>query len=133
MREAQHGLHDEATQILAYSSDPQKKKWGEKAEVNFRRLTATVKESSLSKELFDIELKVMSTNPDSPLKGSIVFHLHPTFTNATPEIYVINGVAALKLKAWGAFTVGAVSDNGATKLELDLAELAGAPELFKSR
>lgn len=133
MRDAQHGLRDDATQILSYTSDPQKKKWGEKAEVNFRRLTATVKQSSISKELFDIELKVISTNSDSPLKGSVIFHLHPTFSNSTPEIYVINGVAQLKLKAWGAFTVGAVADNGITKLELDLAELANAPELFKSR
>lgn len=61
------------------------------------------------------------------------FFLHPTFHgNDRPVVAVTpGGTADLALTAWGAFTVGAIADNGATKLELDLAELPAAPAEFK--
>ena len=46
---------------------------------------------------------------------------------------VLNGVAELKTKAWGAFTVGAVADGGLTTLELDLKRYSGSFEPFNSR
>ena len=45
----------------------------------------------------------------------------------------VNGIATLQLIAYGAFTVGAECDGGTTKLELNLAELPDAPQLFKER
>jgi hypothetical protein len=33
----------------------------------------------------------------------------------------------------GAFTVGVAADDGNTRLELDLAQLPDAPEMFRSR
>ena len=41
------------------------------------------------------------------------------------------GVAELRLLAWGAFTVGAITADG-KQLELDLS-MIDAPELFRSR
>jgi len=45
---------------------------------------------------------------------------------------VKNGIAEAKLVAWGAFTVAAVADSEATRLELDLGTLPDAPDWFKS-
>lgn len=55
------------------------------------------------------------------------FYLHPTFTNNKPIVPVVNGIAELNLRAWGAFTIGAITSNN-TLLEIDLAELKD-PEL----
>jgi hypothetical protein len=84
--------------------------------------------------LFRVRLQVRSTNPKrDPLRGFVQFFLHPTFGNDRPVVTVgPSGVAELTVTAWGAFTVGALADDGRTKLELDLAELAAAPFEFKA-
>ena len=43
------------------------------------------------------------------------------------------GRAVLEQRAWGAYTVGVAADGGQTRLELNLAELADAPSLFRER
>jgi len=61
-----------------------------------------------------------------------VFFLHDTFNNPTPAIaFDQTGRAVLTIKAIGAFTVGVLTDDGTTELELDLSELAGAPKAFR--
>jgi hypothetical protein len=115
------------------NEDPQKHQWGEKAEVNDRKLSAKVTEVNWTRDYFNVELEVRSINPDKPLQGKVIFHLHPSFRNSDPEVDVIGGVAKLNLLAYGAFTVGAEADNGETRLELDLAELSAAPAAFRSR
>jgi hypothetical protein len=81
-----------------------------------------------------VRLKVKSTNKNNPLKGDVYFYLHPN----VPE----NACACTRrwqkrvetiVSAYGAFTVGAVADNGQTKLELDLATLPDAPPEFRKR
>jgi len=113
--------------------DPQKYLWGEKPENNGRKLKATVTPSTVSKDYFNVEIAVTSTDLSKPLKGDVVFHLHPSFRNPDPTIEAVNGEAKLNILAWNAFTVGAEADEGETILELDLAELSDAPQLFKSR
>jgi len=113
--------------------DFQKGKWGGQSNVNDRSLTATITESKWGKDYFDIELTVQSLNPDIILRGKVKFHLHPTFRNMTPEVKVVNGQAKLNIIGWGAFTVGAQSDNDTVALELDLASIKSAPKLFLSR
>jgi hypothetical protein len=83
---------------------------------------------------YRVYLKLRSLDAEAdPLKGSVQFFLHDTFTNSKPVVAVgPNGVAELVLDAWGAFTVGAIADSGLTRLELDLAELDDAPGSFKS-
>jgi Mrp family chromosome partitioning ATPase len=114
-------------------TDPQKGKWGGLSESNGRRLTAVVSPRPGGEGWFHLEMRVESTDPSKPLAGRVRFHLHDTFPTASPEVPVTDETAWLKVAAWGAFTVGAEADGGETKLELDLAELPDAPDVFKSR
>lgn len=118
----------------AAEDDPWKGAFGGRAEANARRLTATVTPLPHRPEWFSVELAVASTAPrKAPLTGTVRFFLHDTFSNPQPVVPVQNGRAEISLLAWGAFTVGAVADDGSTRLELDLAELPGVPEPFRSR
>jgi hypothetical protein len=119
--------------IVAYEDDPQKGKWGGKSESNGRRLTATVTQDLSSPDWFNVELKVMSTDTQKPLRGKVLFHLHDSFIKPDVSIFVEAGTAKLRIKSYGAFTVGLEADRGATRLELDLSELPDAPKLFRSR
>jgi hypothetical protein len=116
-------------------NDPWKGRFGGKSSNNDRQLAAEVKPILGRSGLYAIRLTVKSLHPDTnPLNGAIQFFLHQTFTDPKPVVPVgPNGVAELNLKAWGAFTVGALADDGQTKLELDLAELPDAPAEFRNR
>lgn len=114
-------------------NDPNKGNFGGLSENFGRKINAIVRETSYDKELFVVNLEVMSTNPENPLTGVVLFYLHPSFTNEVEEVQVVNGKAENKLISYGAFTVGIEADGGKTKLELDLALLPDAPKLFKER
>jgi hypothetical protein len=108
--------------------DPQKGKWGGKAKANGREVRASVRE--IEADWFETILTVRSTSPRRPLQGTVIFHLHPTMVPSTRSTAVRNGIARLKFESYGAFTVGVEADRGATRLELDLATLGGAPLMF---
>ena len=78
-------------------------------------------------------LVVVSTDARRPLSGQVEFHLHPTFSPSIRTVGVKDGKATLELEGYGAFTVGAKVDGGATRLELDLAKIAEAPKAFRER
>lgn len=101
--------------------DPQKGRFGGDEEHNGRRLVATVEPSSVKSEWCKLTLRVVSTDATRPLVGKVKFFLHDTFQPDIYDIPIANNQAELVLRAWGAFTIGAIADNGATKLELDLA------------
>lgn len=113
--------------------DPQKGLWGGKSESGSRKITATVRETSFDTNWFNINLMVTSTDPTYPLTGEVLFHLHPSFMKETQKVKVLDGVAHYNMIGWGAFTVGVECDENKTRLEIDLAELADAPELFRKR
>jgi pYEATS domain-containing protein involved in immunity len=113
--------------------DPNKGLFGGSPVANDRALRAVIEPSELGTGLYRIVLTVSSTTPTKPLSGKVTFHLHPTFGQPVVEREVVNGVASLVLVAYGAFTVGAVSDGGQTRLELDLAQNPDATEDFRSR
>ncbi len=115
--------------------DPWNERFGGSSINNDRELQAEVKPVPGSSGLYAIRLTVRSLHPESnPLKGAVQFFLHPTFRNDKPVVTVgPNGIAELNLKAWGAFTVGALADDGKTKLELDLSQLESAPAEFRNR
>jgi hypothetical protein len=117
------------------SDDPWKGLFGGASTNNDRQMQAEVNPISGSSGLYAIRLTVKSSHPETnPLKGAVQFFLHPTFRDAKPVITVgQNGIAELNLKAWGAFTVGAIADDGQTKLEVDLSQIETAPEEFRSR
>lgn len=110
--------------------DPQKGQWGGRTSHNGRTLRGWVRE--LSANWFEVTLEVAG-QPDRPLESSVEFHLHPIFSPLVRTVPVLAERATLKLSAWGAFTVGAVTDEGRTRLELDLAELQDAPQVFRER
>lgn len=110
--------------------DPHRGQFGGESERGRRRLRATVAEASAG--WFQIDLRVESTG-SLPLEGEVEFHLHPTFIPSVVRVPVQDGAATLRRVGWGAFTVGAVADDGFTRLELNLAELSEAPAPFRSR
>jgi hypothetical protein len=112
------------------ADDPQKGRWGGKKRHNGRELAGTV--SSVSKNWFDVTLTVKTVR-GKPLTGPVSFHLHPSFSEEVQTVAAKEGVATIAIQAWGAFTVGAVMDDGKTTLELDLAELRDAPKEFRER
>jgi len=113
--------------------DPLKGLYGGQRVSGPREIDAEV--TPISSALFRVRLQVRSTNPRrDPLRGAVQFFLHPSFANNHPVVTVgPSGVAELTVMAEGPFTVGALADNGATKLELDLHDLSTAPAAFKSR
>ncbi|GAB3893630.1 hypothetical protein GCM10028803_07940 [Larkinella knui] len=118
------------------TDDPQKGKWGGKAVSNFKRLQATVTPIDEDEDWFTIRMEVISTDPDHhPLTGKVIFHLHDTFVPADQEVIANNNRAVLEETGWGAFTIGAETEDG-TELELDLADPTAAPDVpasFRSR
>jgi hypothetical protein len=113
------------------SDDPQKGRFGELPARNGRVLTAIVTSVPSEKAWFRIKLKVRSTEKTKPLAGEVTFFLHPTFRPSEIKKSVRRGECRLTLHAYGAFTVGVEADQGATCLELDLANLPTAPKAFR--
>jgi len=115
--------------------DPWAGQFGGRSESNHRRLEAILEPLPSRPDWCPITLRVRSTDPERvPLTGFVVFYLHEqTFTNFKPQIPVLNGVAELNIASPGAFTVGAMADEGRTLLELDLSKHPEAPESFRSR
>ena len=107
--------------------DPQKGQWGGKKESNGRQLTAAVVDQGSG--WFFVGLTVAGSGRP-PLVGEVEFHLHPSFHPSIVRVPARDDRATIKVPAWGAFTVGASADEGRTRLELDLAQLTDAPELF---
>lgn len=121
-----------AAQQAEDQSDPNKGKFGGQAKSNGRVLSAAVSEIPGSTELFAVRVQVKSES-DAPLDKPVTFHLHPTFREPRVTVTPSAGVALLERICWGAFTVGVETDDGKTRLELDLALLPGAPQKFASR
>lgn len=118
---------------LVNASDPYKGFGEDQSVKDNRQLTALI-EPIIGSEWANITLRVSSTNPkNDPLTGIVIFHLHPTFANPDPVIIAVNGIAELKIKAWGAFTVGVECNDKNTRLELDLAKHPQAFAPFKDR
>ncbi len=112
--------------------DPQKNRWGGQREANGFKISAgKITALKTDSDYFNVPLKVVSTDPKKPLIGVVRFHLHDTFRPAVEEVKVSNGTAKMSLISYGAFTVGAETEDG-TKLELDLSDSdIEAPNRFK--
>ncbi len=119
-----------AAEESAHPDDPQKGRWGGTPSRLGRILRANV--SEISTDWFDVQVAVEATT-GAPLEGTVDFHLHPTFPKTVETVPVKDGRAVLRFGAYGAFTIGAVADEGRTKLELDLAQLPDAPRRFVER
>lgn len=114
-----------------WKSDPHKGFAQGLAEANDRRLTATITPVRGVPGMHRVHLQVVPTQPTRPLREPVIFHLHPTFD--LEQVVVepdIDGTARYDLLSWGAFTVGAETDRGRTRLELDLCEVPGGEPIF---
>ena len=122
---------------VTVKNDPQKNRFGGKSVNRDRALKATVTPSG-TPDFYDVTIWVESIAPETnPLNSDVVFYLHDSFS---PSVYTISppefrdGKAIDdEIVAYGAFTVGAITDNGRTLLELDLSEVKGGPKEFKDR
>lgn len=119
---------------VLHPDDPQKGRFGGERERNFRRLCAKVQPGA-TPGLFRLDLWVESTDDAHPLNSDVIFYLHNTFR---PSVFTIKAAEFKGDKAtvepkttWGAFTVGAVTDNGKTMLEYDLASDKSFPDDFR--
>lgn len=115
------------------SADPWKGKFGGVSAVGERKLEATLSPIDDAAQLMAVHLRVSSSNPANPLTGTVQFYLHPTFPQHVRMIAVQDGHASLNVISYGAFTVGAETDDGRIKLELDLSTLPDAKEPWRSR
>ena len=118
-----------------WNTDPNRGKFGGTPEANGRILEAKIEPAAGPRSAAcNVVLSVRSTDPANPLVGQVEFYLHPTFgTRAQYDVPVVNGVASDKITSWGVFTVGAVADDGKTRLELNLADVDGGTPKFYSQ
>lgn len=118
-----------ASDVPYNPDDPQKGQWGGVAVSRDFVLEASV--SELSPTWFEVRLAVKPLDSARPLTQPVTFHLHPTFQPSDRTVQPVDGEARLVLQGWGAFTVGASTSDGRVLLELDLAEVPGAPAWFR--
>jgi hypothetical protein len=114
-------------------NDPNKGKYGGSSTSNGRVLQAKIEPVAGERSAAcRVHFWVQSTDPEkNPLTGTVTFKLHPTFNRWEKyEVEVKNGVAQATIVSWGAFTIGAEADAGATKLELDLMDVNGGTDKF---
>ncbi len=97
-------------------------------------LSAKVDPFPSDPNLFEVKLALDPMDAASPPTRSgqkAIFFLHPTFgIDPRSVAFGSDGRATLPLIAYGAFTVGVLLEDG-VKLELNLAEVKDAPELFR--
>jgi hypothetical protein len=113
-------------------NDPWKGKFGGNSSMNRRSISATVRQIIHDPEWFLVHLVVTGHPGADPLRDPVYFYLHDSFPVDSMVVQPENGRAELRLRAWGAFTVGVITDGGNTLLELDLAG-EEFPEPFRSR
>jgi hypothetical protein len=111
--------------------DPHKFRFGEKPERDGYRLSV---EFSGERSASLVSLKLYVDRTDHALVTQRVhFFLHPTFSKDEVVVQPTDGRATLALVVYGGFTVGAWIEGTGTLLELDLAEVPGAPDVIRDR
>ncbi len=122
---------------VLHPEDPQKGRFGGKSENNFRALKAEVNKSNVP-GFYNVKIWVESTDPvNHPMDREVIFYIHDSFSPSVftykPEEFRDSKAVEDEILSYGAFTVGVITDNGKTLLELDLSELPDVPKLFKER
>jgi len=114
----------------AFPDDPWRGRLGGASENSDFRLEARIS-STRDPVLFEVVLTVVALTDERKAEvagQSVQFLLHPAFGSASRTANFADGTATLKLFAYGAFTAGALTENG-PQLELNLATVALDPEL----
>jgi hypothetical protein len=124
------GIHPDTDPI---KNDPWKGRFDGLAKFNGRHLSAKVEAIAGGKDWFLVRLLVQPTLTGKSLDAPVYFYLHSSFPKSRLVVIPQQSRAEIRLRAWGAFTVGVLTDDGATRLELDLAADPAFPPLFRSR
>jgi hypothetical protein len=124
------GIHPDTDPI---KNDPWQGRFAGQAKSNGRHLSAKVEEIAGEKDWFLVRLLVQATLYGKSLDAPVYFYLHSSFPKSRLVVMPQQSRAEIRLRAWGAFTVGVLTDDGATRLELDLAADPAFPPLFRSR
>ncbi len=122
---------------VIHANDPRKGRFGGKSENNFCRLLAEVNPSDVP-NFYHVKLWVESTDPlTHPLQTEVIFYIHDSFSPSVntykPAEFTDGKAVEDELLSFGAFTVGVITDNGKTLLELDLADDSRFPKEFRER
>jgi hypothetical protein len=116
------------------ADDPWRGAFGGSNAVKDVILSATVTPVPGQTDNYRVDINVTGATPERQrdLSGhSLLFYLHPTFGDKVRlASFGSDGRALITLYAYGAFTIGALLDDG-TVLELNLATLPGAPDGFR--
>ncbi|MFT3845837.1 MAG: hypothetical protein QM725_12355 [Lacibacter sp.] len=115
-------------------NDCQKNRWGSSGTNGAYSLTATVVQDGNDPDLFHVTATVSTTDvAASPIDGKVYFILHDSYF---PNSIIITDAveqrtATCTFDSYEAFTMGAVLNNGAVKLELDLNQAPSVPAEYK--
>ena len=117
------------SRAIIVPDDPQFGRFGGQAHRDGFTLSARF-ENLKSTMWTNIELAVTGAAPD---RTPVQFFLHDSFQPSMEEVRFSNGTARLDVTAWGGFTVGVWLPYEGVELELNLAAVAGAPEMIRTR
>lgn len=116
---------------VTHANDPQKGRFGGKSTVNGKTLSVEY-DSYIIPGFLNLTIKVAAG--EGELTSDVYLFLHNSFAKS---IIRLEGYGKkeveYKIPSYGAFTIGAIVDNGNTLLELDIAELENFPEKFRNR
>lgn len=115
-----------------YPDDRVKGRFGGSPERGNWRLSAIVKRDAEDPYWFNVKLSV-GRRPGyrRRLRGQVDFFMHDSFQQFRYWSRAKNGVATFEFGTYGSFTLGALVHQDKTHLELDLAEIDGAPLDFQ--
>lgn len=105
------------------SDDQNEGKFGRSPYRNGRLLWATVR--TLSPRWYEVEISISALDAKD-LEGKAASYLHSSFPETILRAIPRDGKATISIECYGSFVVGAVIDDGRTRLELDL-DLGGLP------
>lgn len=125
------GLVEDLKKEADFPDDPWRGKFGGSPTAGDVTLSATVTPLESSSTNFRINMLIHAT--PAYAGQSAMIYLHPTFGSDPCKVaFGPDGKGTLEVFGYGAFTVGAILENG-DKLELNLATLPDVPEAFRQR
>lgn len=121
-----------APENINYVDDGQKGRWGNTPVANGYRLEASFNKRDPLDDVYDIVLTVRAEAPGTELTGLVYFFLHDSYyPDCVLQATAKNNAASQTIVSFEAFTVGAVCNGGAVKLELDLNTYDKSPEDYR--
>lgn len=117
---------------VKYIDDSQKERWGGLSTSGGFTLQASFNKTDPLDDSYDLILTVRPVSQDDQLIGDVFFFLHDSYyPDSIKKVTADKNSASISISSYEAFTVGAVCNGGAIKLELDLNNCPNTPEDYK--